>query len=82
MTKLVAPPLSKETDDEDGGYGPTGTRGLDKNIATNNADSYSWYANEALWTILCQEDYADPQAGDDDDPNCGNTACQIKKGST
>ncbi|RYP93282.1 hypothetical protein DL770_000571 [Monosporascus sp. CRB-9-2] len=82
MTKLVAPPLSKETDDYEDGYGPLGVRRLDKNLATNNADSYSWYANEALWTILCQENYDDPQSGDGNDPHCGNGVCQATKGTT
>jgi hypothetical protein len=69
--------LPKETDDNDDDYGPTGTRNIDKTIATNNADSYSWLANEALWSVICTKSYGDPQAPqDDDDPNCGGTVCK------
>jgi len=74
---LVAPPLPKETDDDE--YGPTDSRGIDKNIATNNADNYSWFANEALWSVICTKSYNDPGPGDDDDPNCSNTACKATK---
>ena len=75
--KLVAPPLSKETDDD--AYGPYGVRQLDKNDATNNADSYSWFATENLWTIICQTDYQDPQPSDDQDPNCNGQVCKAPK---
>lgn len=76
--KLVVPPLSKETDDD--AYGVKGSRDLDKSKATNNADSYSWFATEVLWTVICQKDYQDPIDEDDDDPNCNGTTCQAKKG--
>jgi len=75
---LVSPPLSKETDDDE--YGPTGVRGMNKNKATNNADSYSWFANEALWSVLCTKSYGDPIAPeDDDDPNCDGIVCKASK---
>lgn len=81
-TDLVAPPLPKETDDDDDDYGPTGTRNIDKDIATNNADSYSWFANEAMWSVICTKSYGDPIAPqDDDDPNCGGTVCKAPKGT-
>lgn len=76
--KLVSPPLSKETDDI--AYGPTGVRAMDKSQATNNADSYSWFATETLWTVLCSTQYGDPTSADDDDPNCGGGVCQATKG--
>lgn len=47
MTKLVAPPLSKETDDVV--YGASGCRSLDKTKATNNADSYAWAVCHSQW---------------------------------
>jgi hypothetical protein len=76
--KLVSPPLAKETDDV--AYTPSRTRALDKTKATNNADSYSWFATENLWTLLCHTQYQDPTVEDDKDPNCGGTACQAPKG--
>jgi hypothetical protein len=51
---LVSPPLDKEAEDES--YGPTGVRALNKAKATNNADSYSWFANELLWTMYVRFD--------------------------
>lgn len=74
--KLVAPPLSKETDDVDDGYGPADVRALDKTLATNNADSYSWFATENMWTAICHTQYGDPTDTDGDDPNCGGSVCQ------
>jgi hypothetical protein len=76
---LVVPPLSKETDDP--AYGPNDARAYDKSKATNNADSYSWFANEVLWTVLCSTDYGDPANGDDADPYCNDTTCTAPKGS-
>ena len=40
FTRLVS-----GTDDLDQGYGPNNVRALNKSLAINNADSYSWYAN-------------------------------------
>ena len=77
--KLVAPPLSEETDDLAGGYGPAGVRSLDKSKATNNADSYSWFATENLWTVICQKKYGDPTKADGNDPNCKNSVCTAPK---
>ncbi|KAI9667809.1 MAG: hypothetical protein M1821_000628 [Bathelium mastoideum] len=76
-TKLMAPPLSKETDDD--AYGPYGVRQMNKKDATNNADSYSWFATENLWTVICQTNYQDPQPSDDDDPNCDGQVCKAPK---
>ncbi|KAJ5205279.1 hypothetical protein N7491_004098 [Penicillium cf. griseofulvum] len=67
-TNLVAPPLDKETDDL--AYGVSGVRAYDKSLATNNADSYSWFAVEVLWSVICSEEYEDPTDADNDDPNC------------
>ncbi|CAO2648682.1 Nn.00g079490.m01.CDS01 [Neocucurbitaria sp. VM-36] len=58
------------------GYGPVQVRTLDKTLAKLNADSYAYFASEALWTVLCQKDYGDPVPGqDDNDPDCNNSAC-------
>ena len=55
---------------------------MGKDDATNNADSFSWFANEALWNVICMKDYGDPQAPqDDDDPNCNNQVCKAPKGN-
>jgi len=71
---LVVPPLSKETDDP--AYGPFGTRNMDKSDATNNADSYSWLANENLWTILCNKEFGDATEEDGQDPHCQDDVCE------
>lgn len=76
-TKLVAPPLTKETDDP--AYGVSGARAYDKSLATNNADSYSWFAIEVLWSVICSKDYEDPTDADDDDPNCNGSVCTASK---
>ncbi|KAK3203665.1 hypothetical protein GRF29_106g255553 [Pseudopithomyces chartarum] len=58
------------------GYGPVQVRTLDKALAKLNADSYAYFASEALWSVLCQKDYGDPVSGqDDNDPDCDNTSC-------
>lgn len=76
---LVVPPLSKETDDP--AYGVYDSRHMDKDEATNNADSYSWFATENLWTILCHKEYQDPTEQDAADPTCEDNVCKAKKGS-
>lgn len=72
---LVAPPLAKETTDEEYGYGSYNTRQLPKSLALYNADSYSWMATENLWNEICQVDYAAPDRSSDNDPKCGLRAC-------
>lgn len=76
---LVVPPLSKETDDP--AYGVYDSRHMDKDEATNNADSYSWLATENLWTILCHKEYQDPTEQDAADHTCEDNVCKAKKGS-
>ena len=76
---LVVPPLRKETDDT--AYGVFKARHMDKDKATNNADSYSWFATENLWTILCHKEYQDPTWQDAIDPTCDDNVCKAKKGS-
>lgn len=72
--KLMVPPLSKETYDLE--YGPYGTRfNLNKSKAIDNADSYSWFATENLWTIICDKEYLPPRKIDGHDPNCDNKVC-------
>jgi len=76
--KLMVPPLSKETGDLE--YGPYGTRfDLNKSKAIDNADSYSWFATENLWTIICDKEYLPPRKSDGDDPHCNNDVCTATK---
>lgn len=66
---LVVPPLSKETDDDH--YCLVGSRDIqDKKEALNNADSYSWYANELFWSDKAQKTFNDPVVEDSIDPRC------------
>jgi hypothetical protein len=75
---LVVPPLKKETDDV--AYGPYDSRNMDKSQATNNADSYSWFAVENLWTVICNKEYGDPTPEDSIDPTCNDSVCKAPKG--
>jgi hypothetical protein len=73
--------LDQQTGDEDPGgyeiYGPIHTQNIASNaFAETIADSYAWFAIEAFWTAECGEIYGRPQPGDDEDPNCGNQACE------
>lgn len=77
--KLVVPPLTSETDDLS--YGPYEVRfDLDKDKATNNADSYTWLANEVLWTTICTQQFGDPKETDGDNPNCDGNVCTAPRG--
>ncbi|KAL8849345.1 MAG: hypothetical protein Q9221_005696 [Calogaya cf. arnoldii] len=50
---------------------------LDKSLAPFNADSYTYYAIQNLWSILCAYDFKAPRPGKDDaDPDCDGEACQ------
>lgn len=42
---------------------------------TNGCCSFSWLANEVLWSVICDTDYVAPQAGDEEDENCDNQGC-------
>lgn len=73
--------LGQQTGDEDPDgyeiYGPIDTQDIASNpFAETIADSYAWFANEAFWTVECGGIYGRPQPGDDEDPNCGNQACE------
>lgn len=73
--------LGQQTGDEDPNgyeiYGPTNTQNIASNaFAETIADSYAWFANEAFWTVECGGIYGGPQSDDDEDPNCGNQACE------
>jgi hypothetical protein len=39
------------------------------------ADSYSWFANEAYWSVTCGKMFGLAQEDDDLDPNCSNAPC-------
>lgn len=78
MTSVNGGPLPMETDDHE--YGVYDCRfELDFSQATDNADSYNWYASEVLWTVLCGTQYQDPVLSDQDDPNCNGTVCTAPK---
>jgi hypothetical protein len=73
--------LGQGTGDEDPNgddiYGPIETQNIASNaFAETIADSYAWFANEAFWTVECGRSYGRPQPGDDQDPKCGNQACE------
>jgi hypothetical protein len=73
--------LGQETGDTDPNgkdiYGPIETQDIASNaFAETIADSYAWFANEAFWTLECAQIYGAPQPGDDEDPNCGDQACE------
>ena len=55
---LVQPPLDEETDDH--AYSFYDSRNLRKDMAKNNADSYSLFAIELMWTLECNRDFAPP----------------------
>ncbi|KAL8760570.1 MAG: hypothetical protein Q9184_003252 [Pyrenodesmia sp. 2 TL-2023] len=80
---MIEPVFGQRIVDEDGenGYGPlnvyTGGN-LDRSKAITNADSYTYFALEAMWTVLCPEagGFDAPRAGiDDADPDCGGKSC-------
>ncbi|KAL8916908.1 MAG: hypothetical protein Q9208_008272 [Pyrenodesmia sp. 3 TL-2023] len=80
---MIQPVFGKfivDEDDEDG-YGPVNvyTGGLlDRSKAITNADSYTYFALEAMWTERCPQNggFNAPRAGiDDADPDCGFRSC-------
>ena len=72
--KMISPPLTGETLDT--AYGARESRDLDRVTALLNADSYTWFATELLWTIVCNREFEDPTDEDGHDPNCNNGVCQ------
>ncbi|KAI4183438.1 MAG: hypothetical protein LQ346_006333 [Caloplaca aetnensis] len=80
---MITPIFGKSIVDEDNGYGCVNVYtggGLDRSKAVTNADSYTYFALEALWTVLCPEGGAfdAPRAGTDDaDPDCDGQSCTI-----
>ncbi|KAL8942962.1 MAG: hypothetical protein Q9211_001163 [Gyalolechia sp. 1 TL-2023] len=78
---MIEPVLGKRIIDEDDGYGPVNVYAggaLDRSKAITNADSYTYFALETLWTVLCSGGgaFEAPRAGiDDADPDCGDESC-------
>ncbi|KAJ5894196.1 hypothetical protein N7495_005887 [Penicillium taxi] len=65
---LVVPPLSEETDDLDGGYGPwEAQETVPKSEALKNADNFTWFAIELFWTVHCGREFAAPELDSDED---------------
>jgi hypothetical protein len=60
-------------------WGPFDVRNMNKKDAIYNADSYTWFAIENLWSVLCvnlrPDGYEDPVDEDANDPSCGLSAC-------
>ncbi|KAL9636799.1 MAG: hypothetical protein Q9204_002118 [Flavoplaca sp. TL-2023a] len=81
---MIEPVFGKKIIDEDdsNGYGAVNvyTGGtLDRSKAITNADSYTYFALEAIWTVHCPVGgaFGAPRAGiDDADPDCGNEQCK------
>lgn len=44
-------------------------------VSQTIADSYSWFANEAYWSMTCGKTFGLAQVGDDQDPNCSDAPC-------
>jgi len=50
-------------------YGFEKSRGLDKNLATRNADSYANFATEMFWTTKCDRDFKKPKPAEGREDN-------------
>ncbi|KAM0719339.1 hypothetical protein Q7P37_005244 [Cladosporium fusiforme] len=58
FVQLVSPVLSQGTVDYE--YTPEAVQKLDGKQARVNADSYSWYATEVMWSTICKTQYESP----------------------
>ncbi|KAF2727136.1 hypothetical protein EJ04DRAFT_557572 [Polyplosphaeria fusca] len=80
MDGMIKASFGSIVDDPNGnpGYGPVNVYDkIPKDQARINADSYAYYASHVLWSVLCQQDFQAPRAGEDDnDPDCGGNACK------
>ena len=59
-------------------YGPfkVQTRALAGSEASQTiADSYTWFANEAYWSVTCGKKFGLALVTDDQDPNCSDAPC-------